>query len=84
MKSSDAILMTGCDKLHNATAILSDLRNDGLSVFDRFTAGREDTLWYYGELARALSTRAPTAQAKRLAETVESLRSETGRLMTGG
>jgi hypothetical protein len=38
------------DKLHNARAILFDLRA-GHNVFDRFNAGRDDQHWYYNALA---------------------------------
>lgn len=42
------LLVSGCDKLHNARAILTDLENPnvGTKVFDRFTAGRDGTLRY--------------------------------------
>jgi (p)ppGpp synthase/HD superfamily hydrolase len=75
-KSEDAVLVTACDKLHNANAILADLRAEGPSVFSRFTAGRDGTLWYYGELARALSGRRPGPLADRLARVVADLRAE--------
>ncbi|MFN8174418.1 MAG: HD domain-containing protein [Solirubrobacteraceae bacterium] len=45
-----AIRVSLADKLHNARAILFDLRADH-DVFARFSAGREDQRWYYGELA---------------------------------
>lgn len=72
-KSDDAVLVTTCDKLHNATAILTDLEQIGPAVFDRFTAGRDGTLWYYRELATALSDRLPGALTDRLAETVSRM-----------
>jgi len=43
------LLVSACDKLHNARAILADLRA-GHDVFSRFKAGREGTLWYYKKL----------------------------------
>ncbi len=43
--------VSAADKLHNARAILGDLRVHGLSVFDRFSASREEVLWYYESLA---------------------------------
>jgi len=73
-KSADAILVTACDKLHNALAIRSDLGVIGPAVFDRFTAGRDGTLWYYDELARALALRAPAPLADRLSEVVADIR----------
>lgn len=38
------------DKLHNARAILKDLRLDGNQTWKRFRGGREGTLWYYHSL----------------------------------
>lgn len=46
-------LVSCCDKLHNARAILSDIRRHGQRVFDRFSASKSETLWYYRSLARA-------------------------------
>jgi (p)ppGpp synthase/HD superfamily hydrolase len=48
---ADVLLVSGSDKLHNARAILGDLLTVGPSVFDRFTAKKEGTLWYYRALA---------------------------------
>ncbi len=44
------------DKLHNARSILRDHRMVGERVWDRFSASRERTLWYYRSLARAYRT----------------------------
>ncbi len=75
-KSPEAILVTTADKLHNATAILNDLRQMGPAVFDRFTAGRDGTLWYYRALADALSLRAPDALGDRLDAVVRTIEAE--------
>lgn len=64
--SEDALLVSGCDKLHNARAIVTDLHDPavGATVFDRFTGRRDGTLWYYGEIARVFELRkAPMAAA---------------------
>jgi GTP pyrophosphokinase len=45
-------LVSSADKLHNARAILSDLRRDGAGVWKQFNGGKEGTLWYYRELVR--------------------------------
>jgi len=45
----DALLVSACDKLHNARAIAADAAS-GHDVFARFTASREETLWYYQSL----------------------------------
>ncbi len=43
-------LVSAADKLHNATAILRDLRQHGDAVWTRFKGGKEGTLWYYRAL----------------------------------
>jgi (p)ppGpp synthase/HD superfamily hydrolase len=51
----DAALVSLADKVHNARAIVSDLRRIGTKVFERFTGQQDGTLWYYRELARAFT-----------------------------
>jgi (p)ppGpp synthase/HD superfamily hydrolase len=36
-----------CDKLHNARSIVSDLRQYGDLVWQKFAGGKEGSLWYY-------------------------------------
>ena len=50
------LLVSACDKLHNARAIASDAAA-GQDVFVRFKAGREGTLWYYGSLVEVIGRR---------------------------
>lgn len=49
--TTPSLLVSACDKLHNARAILFDFRKLGEPLFGRFTGNREGTLWYYDELA---------------------------------
>ena len=49
-KSAEALLVSFGDKIHNCRSIVSDLRRDGESVWNRFEGRREGTLWYYREL----------------------------------
>ncbi len=70
--SSDVLLVSGSDKLHNARAIVEDLLNLGLRVFDRFSASKQQTLWYYESLAAIFESRA-APMAKALRATVESM-----------
>jgi len=51
------LLVSGCDKLHNARAIVQDLQNPAVAhqVFDRFTGGSDGTLRYYEALARVFN-----------------------------
>ena len=50
------------DKLHNARAILADLRA-GHDVFARFNAPRQDQAWYYDALAAATQSYRVLARA---------------------
>ena len=47
-------LVCAADKLHNARSILADYRARGERLWQRFGGGREGTLWYYREMAKAL------------------------------
>lgn len=47
-------LISAADKLHNATSVLRDHRAVGESIWDRFTATRDQTLWYYRAVTDAL------------------------------
>jgi (p)ppGpp synthase/HD superfamily hydrolase len=65
------------DKLYNARAILRDLRTHGDDVWARFSAGRDEQLWYYGALAEAFVERRPGPMATELVETVVAIRAVT-------
>ena len=69
----DALLVSAADKLHNARAILADLRTHGPAVFERFRAGQEGTLWYYGALAEAFARRLPGPLTDELQRTTTEL-----------
>ena len=72
-KSADALLVTSCDKLHNARSILADMEEIGVAVFDRFTAKRDGTLWYYRALADELTRLRPGPLSARLDATVTAI-----------
>ena len=63
--ASDEVLLVSCsDKLHNARAIVSDLINEGPSMFNRFSSTTEQTLWYYRQLAMIFNNhKTPPAKA---------------------
>jgi GTP pyrophosphokinase len=48
-----SLRVSAADKVHNAYAILRDLRNMGEKVWDRFNAGPDDVMSYYESLVRA-------------------------------
>lgn len=68
----DVLLVSLADKLHNARAILLDLRTAGAQVWERFNAPREDQLWYYSALVATFESQLPehplTQELRRTAE----------------
>jgi (p)ppGpp synthase/HD superfamily hydrolase len=48
-----SLRVSAADKVHNAYAILRDLRNVGDQVWERFDAGADDIVAYYQSLVRA-------------------------------
>lgn len=71
--SRDALLVSACDKLHNARAIATDLRTHGPAVFTRFKAGQAGTLWYYRALADVFARRLPGPLSRELDEVVTAV-----------
>jgi (p)ppGpp synthase/HD superfamily hydrolase len=66
------LLVSIADKLHNARSIVLDRADYGEQVWDRFTGGKEGTLWYYGELVKIFDERFPGALADEFRRTVAS------------
>ena len=66
--SKSARLVSSCDKLHNARAILADYRAIGESLWTRFSADRDQILWYYRALADAFRNAETAAESRLLDE----------------
>ncbi|CAM8647934.1 HD domain containing protein [Oxalobacteraceae bacterium] len=68
----DVLLISGADKLHNARAIVSDLKSVGQIVFERFSTKKDGTLWYYQSLADIFEAR-EMPMAKTIRETTSEM-----------
>jgi GTP pyrophosphokinase len=66
-------LVSACDKLHNARSLVMDYRIYGEDLWNRFTGGREGTLWYYRAMVNALSAPGPSEVVAELDRTVSEL-----------
>jgi (p)ppGpp synthase/HD superfamily hydrolase len=73
-------LVSSADKLHNARCILADYRVVGEALWDRFTGGRDGTLWYYRSLVEAFRAAGGTP----LLPELERVVAELERLSSGG
>jgi len=50
---ASVLLVSAADKLHNARSVIADLRRHGASTWERFTGGRDGSLWYYRAMLEA-------------------------------
>jgi (p)ppGpp synthase/HD superfamily hydrolase len=73
---ADVRRVSSADKLHNARSILADYHVVEDAVWGRFTASREETLWYY----RSLTSAFRAAGGGRLVEELDLVVSELERL----
>jgi (p)ppGpp synthase/HD superfamily hydrolase len=78
-EKADALLVSCCDKLHNARAIVTDLENPeiGRRVFERFTGKRDGTLRYYHSISE-IFTRRKVRPAAALAAVVRRMHALAG------
>ena len=76
MASPSVRLVSASDKLYNARAILLDYRMLGDELWQRFTGGREGTLWYYRALADAYKAHGSPPLIDELDRTVAEIENE--------
>ena len=54
-EANPSVKLVPCaDKLHNVRSILSDYRQEGETLWNRFSASKEETLWFYQSMANIL------------------------------
>ena len=71
------------DKLHNARAIARDLRTHGEPVWQRFSAGHEEQLWYYRALLDVFQRRSRSPMVHELAAMLRQLEGRSGAQRVG-
>jgi (p)ppGpp synthase/HD superfamily hydrolase len=80
-KPAEVLLVSACDKLHNALSIARDAADPevGPRVWERFSAGREASLWYYRALVDAFRLGLSHSVVDELARAVRALEEPTPR-----
>lgn len=73
------VLVSACDKLANLQAILLDLTEVGETVWDRFTGGKDGSLWYYRELVAAFAGRVSPVLEQALQRDLGTVLASTGK-----
>ena len=78
--NSSSLLVSAADKLHNARAIVHDVKHHGPGVWKRFHAAPHEILWYYQSLCAIFRRRAGEVSpafhllVQELAETVKEMK----------
>jgi (p)ppGpp synthase/HD superfamily hydrolase len=70
--SFDIKLIAAADKVHNAESLVCDWHQVGPAVWKRFTAGRDQQLWFYRSVLSALGYETHPLM-KRLSRAVEAM-----------
>lgn len=73
-----SLRVSAADKVHNAYAILRDLRNEGEAVWSRFNASSDDVMSYYEALVRAYRHAGGGRLVDELDRIVRGIRREMG------
>jgi (p)ppGpp synthase/HD superfamily hydrolase len=75
LKKADAEtrIVSAADKLNNVRSILSDYREVGEAIWERFNGGREGTLWYYRSLLEEFLRHKPNRLIRELGLVVREL-----------
>ena len=68
--SASVRLVSAADKLYNVRSILKDYRQLGDCVWERFTGGKDGSLWYYRSLVEAFRQAELTPIVEELDRTV--------------
>ena len=75
---ADTRLVSAADKLHNVRHILTDFREDGDKIWERFNGKRAGTLWYYRALLKEFRRTKPNRVVNELARVVRELEKAAG------
>jgi (p)ppGpp synthase/HD superfamily hydrolase len=75
-EDAETRFVSAADKLYNARAILRDVRQYGDPVFERFSAPKVKTLWYYRSLVREFRRAGVTPNLKPLLDELDRVVTE--------
>lgn len=76
--SASICLVSASDKLYNARAILGDYQEIGEALWERFTAKKDGTLWYYRKLLDVFRETGPRRLAEELDRIVTEVEQRAG------
>lgn len=76
--AAPSLRVAAADKVHNAYAILRDLRNTGEAVWERFNAPADDVVAYYESLVRSFRQAGGGKLVEELERIVKGIQREMG------
>lgn len=82
--SKSVRLVTACDKLDNARAILADYLDRGDAIWDGFRGGRDGVLWYYRRVVEILKHGRSDSLIAELDRVVGQIEEAAGNSPAGG
>jgi (p)ppGpp synthase/HD superfamily hydrolase len=71
--NSSVRLVSAADKLYNVHETIADHQRNGKSIWKRFHAGRDLSLWYYRQVAKILRRRGPRELSRDLDRAIKEL-----------
>ncbi|MCD8562391.1 MAG: HD domain-containing protein [Bacilli bacterium] len=74
--SKESKAIAAADKIHNMLSLLEDYQTLNDSMFDSFNANKQDVLWYYQEITKAITNNVEGLifdELKEIAKEVEKL-----------
>lgn len=77
-EDAETRLVSASDKLHNVRTVIADYRQDGESIWKRFSGGRDGTLWYYRALCDEFQRSKANRISRELAIVVRELEKAAG------
>lgn len=73
-----SLLVAACDKSHNVSNLVNDLRVHGPGTLERFSAGAEEQLWYFESVCAVVAGRIPEGLERELSDRVAELHALLG------
>jgi len=73
-----SLLVIACDKRHNLGTLVADLREHGPGYLRHFNADKEEQVWYFESVLKALEGKVPVRLAREIGERVDAFREAAG------
>jgi (p)ppGpp synthase/HD superfamily hydrolase len=73
-----SLLVAACDKRHNLGALVADLRAHGPGYLEHFNADKEEQVWYFENVLKALEGKVPGRLSREMGVLLDEFRELAG------